>query len=177
MNVVISPVSNDFLRDWPIENYGNLVDLLVQRTEAKIYLVGSPGQRACINEIVRCFDPSRVLNMAGRTSWTETQAFLKTANVVVANNSGLAHLSAKFLTPVVCLFCTSHDPFEWMPRGPHVTVLYSQPPCAPCCHHGYGGCPVGKRCLRSITPEIVLTETLALAATPRPLSVSSDARG
>jgi ADP-heptose:LPS heptosyltransferase len=73
----------------------------------------------------------------------------------VANNSGIAHLAAELGVPTVCVFGASHNPYEWMPRGPVVTTLHKRTGCAPCASGQLPDCPYDKRCLREIGPETV----------------------
>jgi ADP-heptose:LPS heptosyltransferase len=166
MKFVLAPLSNDHARDWPLENYRNLVALILTRApDSEVMLLGAALQRPQLNEISRSFPSDRVINTAGRYSWRRSSELIGQAAVVVANNSGIAHVAAGLGAPLICIFCASHDPGEWMPVGPRVTVLYSHPACAPCCRHGFHGCPINKRCLRVITPEIVCSEIYALCST------------
>jgi ADP-heptose:LPS heptosyltransferase len=152
--IVIAPFANDALRDWPFANYHRFLALCVAELDAAICLVGSRNQRAAINALVRPHSADRVQNRAGRCSWDETGRLIGQARAVVSNNSGIAHLSARLGTPTLCLFAASHDPWEWSPKGPHVTTLFSHTACAPCTNSGRDGCPFAQRCMHDISPEM-----------------------
>jgi heptosyltransferase-3 len=154
MKIVVAPLSNDYLRDWPMENYRRLVGLCTARPETDVYLLGAPDQRVVMNTLVRGTDATRVVNLAGRQTWRDARWTLLEADAVVANNSGIAHLAARMGRPTLCIFTASHDPFEWMARGPAVTTLFTRTRCAPCTNSGPNGCPFGRKCLLEITPEI-----------------------
>src|SRR6185312_2205433 len=120
--IVIAPLSNDTLRDWPLTHFERLAGLCVDRLDARIDCVGIRAQRVAVNQIVRNFPPDRVRNLCGTMAWADTAGLLRSASCVVANNSGIAHLAAELGVPTVCVFGASHNPYEWMARGPRVTT-------------------------------------------------------
>lgn len=154
MIIVIAPFSNDHIRDWPLLNFRALVGLCVAETDSRIFLVGSASQRTAINVIVAPYSAQRVSNLAGRSPWRETGDLIHRADIVVANNSGIAHFSAKLGKATLCLFSASHSPFEWRPLGPGVTTLFTPTGCSPCASSGIKLCPYGKACLEAISPRL-----------------------
>jgi ADP-heptose:LPS heptosyltransferase len=84
-------------------------------------------------------------------------AILERARIVIANDSGPAHLAAAVGTPVVTLFGPTHEAFGFAPRGPAVRVISRDLPCRPCSIHGGTRCPRKRRaCLDDIPPAEVL---------------------
>jgi ADP-heptose:LPS heptosyltransferase len=154
--IVIAPFSNDALRDWPRAHFTQLIEMLITRTAHKISLIGSAEQRQAINLLVRGLSPQRLENMAGQWGWSQTLEQLAGADLIIANNSGIAHVGAAMGRPTLCLFAASHDPHEWGPRGPHVTTLYVRTACAPCGMSTQLGCAFGHACMRQLTPDIAL---------------------
>lgn len=153
--IVIAPLSNDSLRDWPLPHFRDLARLCVDRLDARVTFVGSRPQRIPVNEMLRALPPDRFRNLCGRTSWSATAELLAAADCVVANNSGIAHLAAKLGVPTVCVFGASHNPYEWMARGPHVATVTKRTSCSPCALGRAPDCPFDKRCLREIPPGLV----------------------
>ena len=92
-------------------------------------------------EAVRSMIPGGALELAGRTSLTELAALLKLARVVVANDSGPAHLAAAVGSPLVALFGPTHEAFGFAPRGGCVRVISHALGCRPCTVHGGLRCP------------------------------------
>jgi len=178
-SIIVSPFSNSDIRDWPPEYYTNLIHELLLRTdpELPIRIVGTRNQftRAC--DIVRAFDPERVVNKCGRLSWDELVVELQLAMCVIGNNSGLAHLAASFGVPTVCVFGGSHPRTEWRPLGRATITISRVIACSPCgLDHGES-CPFDKACLRQIEPatvaDAVLLAMQRFSAPPR--HVSNDA--
>lgn len=156
--IAIAPFSNDALRDWPIGYYGTLVDLCLANLAEDVVLIGAGEQRQAIDCLVRGRPVSRVRNMAGVWSWPQTVENLRQASLIVANNSGLAHLGGQLGVPTLCIFAASHDPMEWGPRGPNVRLLYTDIECSPCAMSTASGCPFGHECMVRIEPKIVFRE-------------------
>ena len=153
--IAIAPYSNDVLRDWPRSHYERLIDLLLDQTDRALVLIGSAEQRQAINLLVRGRPAGRLRNVAGLWSWPETLAALAEAELIIANNSGIAHVGAQLGRPTLCLFAASHDPHEWGPRGPHVVTLYVKTACSPCGMATAMGCCFGHACMEQLTPRIV----------------------
>ncbi len=108
-------------------------------------------------EAVRAFIPGGAALLAGRTSLLGLAALLKTARVVVANDSGPAHLAAAVGSPVVAIFGPTHEAFGFVPRGARVRVVSRNLPCRPCTVHGGTRCRRKQRdCLDGIAPAAVL---------------------
>jgi ADP-heptose:LPS heptosyltransferase len=150
--LVVSPLSNDALRDWPLAHYRALAALAVDRLGAPVRFVGTAAQRPRVAAAVAGL---AVANLCGETSWGELRALLLGAGCVVSNNSGVGHLAASLGAPTVCVFAASHDPYEWMPRGPRVVTLVKRTVCAPCGIGRLAECAFDHRCLREIGPELV----------------------
>jgi len=160
--LLISPFSNSDIRDWPAGHFAELIRLVAEpRTDVEVRVVGTDSQRLRANEIVRAFDASRVHNDCGRSSWDVVVGLIRSADCVVGNNSGIAHLSAHLGVPTVCVFGGSHQRREWHPSGPRTTVLSRVIACSPCHFDHNDGCPYDKACLRQITPHEVAAAALA----------------
>lgn len=151
--MLLSPYSNSALRDWP--HYGALIALFVEHTDLQVTIIGSASQRAAADGLVRAFEATRVTNTAGVLPWPSVLERVRAAKLIVANNSGLAHLGADFGTPTVCVFGASHSPYEWMPRGRQVSVVLKETVCSPCGIDRVERCPHSVRCLSEIDAETV----------------------
>lgn len=165
--IAIAPYSNDALRDWPRAHFNTLIDLCLDHLDRKIVLVGSAEQRQAVNLMVRGRPADRLTNAAGQWSWPETIRALKSAEIVVANNSGIAHVGASLGRPTLCLFAASHDPHEWGPRGPRVTTLYVKTACSPCAMSTARGCSFGHICMEGLKPEIVFNALRSMLSLPQ----------
>ncbi len=164
-SLVISPISNDPLRDWPLSHFKEFIKLCLDQLDCQISLIGTKDQRAQMFYLTQGFDATRVKCFAGRLKWSETLSVVAAADCVVSNNSGVGLASARLGVATVCVFGASHLPFEWMPRGRNVRTTIKQTICSPCENSGINGCPFAKRCLREVPPAAVFAlvrEAIAL---------------
>jgi ADP-heptose:LPS heptosyltransferase len=161
--VVISPVSNSELRDWGIANYARLVALLLDRTDCRIVLVGSGTQHRQLERIAEenGRDP-RITNVAGASDWSRTAEVVRAADLVIANNSGVAHLAAACGAPTLAIYSGSHQPQEWGPRGDRVRAIMALVPCSPCGYDKLEECPNDHLCMKQIAPETVADQAIAM---------------
>ena len=103
------------------------------------------------------------LDLAGAVDLAGLAAVLAGAEVVVAPNTGPAHLAAAVGTPVVSLFAPVVPPERWAPYGVPVVLLGDQE--AACRRTRARHCPVpGHPCLDRIDPGAVLAAVAALRA-------------
>lgn len=112
----------------------------------RVVVTGGPDEAALTASVAR----DVAADLGGRTSLAELAAVFAAAQVVVAPNTGPAHLAAAVSTPVVSLFAPVVPAAQWRPYGPHVSVLGDQ--LAPCRATRARICPVpGHPCLDHIT--------------------------
>lgn len=160
-DIIVAPFSNSAIRDWPAGHYAELMRELLERGyDGTIRIVGTRNQWIGACEIVRSAPADRVINECGRLSWPEVVAALRVAACVVANNSGISHLSGHFGTPTVCVFGGSHQRLEWRPLGRQVILMSRVIGCSPCQRDHHGISPYRKACLREIAPEAVAEAVL-----------------
>ncbi|MFL6115616.1 MAG: glycosyltransferase family 9 protein [Catenulispora sp.] len=124
----------------------------------RVLVTGAPSERP----LTRYVAGTSAVDLGGRTSLAELAAVLSGAQVVVAPNTGPAHLAAAAGTPVVSLFAPVVPPARWAPYGVPTVVLGDQR--APCRASRARVCPVpGHPCLDTIDPADVCRAVTALA--------------
>ncbi len=109
--LVISPCSSMSYRNWNAEGYAAVADYAVEQHDMQVVLCGGPsviemeyGEK--INELSQ----HKPLNLIGQTSIKQLLAVLAQADVIVAPDSGPAHLGTAVGTPVIGLYaCTNPD--------------------------------------------------------------------
>ncbi|WP_439379518.1 glycosyltransferase family 9 protein [Amycolatopsis lexingtonensis] len=134
----------------------------------RVLVTGAPAERHLTREVAG----SSAVDLGGRTTLPELAAVLSGARVVIAPNTGPAHLAAAVGTPVVSLFAPVVPSARWAPYGVPTVVLGDQH--APCRDSRARVCPVpGHPCLETIDPADVCRAVTALVqpgvATPSPL--------
>lgn len=163
--VMLAPLSNKATCDWPGERYARLVGLLLAGGDIQIVLLGAPSQAEALDRIVAANGAdARIHNLAGLTSWRDVSEIVAMADLVICNNSGIAHLAAARGAPTLAIYSGAFWPQEWGPRGPRVRTLMAKVPCSPCGYALMEQCTHEFQCMKPITPEIVLGHALAMLA-------------
>jgi lipopolysaccharide heptosyltransferase I len=144
---VIAPSAGTLVKRWPIEHFGRLASLL----PIPSVIVGSAADAALGNEVAR-LSGSRAVSLAGRTSLKELGAIIRDAQFLVSPDTGPMHLAAALNIPVFAIFGPT-SPLRTGPYGKMHTIIRLELPCSPCFTRK--PCP-DWRCIREITPEMVL---------------------
>jgi ADP-heptose:LPS heptosyltransferase len=129
----------------------------------RVLVTGSADERelAGRDPAGRAHRVDRVVNLCGRTDLPRLASVLAGADVVVAPNTGAAHLAAAVGTPVVSLFAPVVPAARWSPYGVPAVLLGDQ--SAPCAGSRARACPVpGHPCLDGIEPVVVTAAVAAL---------------
>ena len=139
-------------RRWPIEYFAAVANNLVQRFNAQIILTGSPDEEQTVQAVLAHIK-SPALNLAGKTSLGGMAALMSKLDLFISNDTGPSHIACAVDTPSITLFGPA-DFRRWAPldtiRHPFVRRPVA---CSPC---GYWKCPIDHRCLRWLSPEMVL---------------------
>lgn len=121
------------------------------RSGRRVVVTGAPEE--C--ELTARVAGDQAIDLGGRTTLAELSAVFARACVVVAPNTGPAHLAAAVGTPIVSLFAPVVPAGQWMPYADNVIRLGDQD--APCRATRARTCPVpGHPCLDGITDTELL---------------------
>ena len=173
-DVVLHPGTSAPARAWPVEHWVTLCGLLTADAGLAVAVTGSSAEADLVRQV--CGDTDAI-DLAGRTSLVELAAVVARAGVVVAANTGAAHLAAAAHTPVVSLFAPTVPAVRWAPYRTPTVLLGDQE--APCRGTRATRCPVpGHPCLRSVAPDTVANAVDRLRRTgPRPDELHAHAGG
>lgn len=92
--IVISPYSNWNERQYPKENYINLIKKLILSTKLNIVLIGSNAEEEVLfnSKIESTINNSLIHNMTGQTSIEEMSYLIKSSYLFIGNDSGPSHI-------------------------------------------------------------------------------------
>lgn len=150
-------------RRWAPVGFARAAEIVAAQTGMAIVLVGTENERSEAAEVAaRVGRP--IIDLVGKTSIGELGAVLERAACLIANDGGVAHLSAAVGTPVAAIFGPSNDR-AWRPLVGR--VIATDLPCRPCFYRDFsrglpGGCAT-RECLAQISPGSVATVALDLA--------------
>jgi lipopolysaccharide heptosyltransferase II len=154
--IVVHPGCSMPARTYPADRYVEVVDALVGTLAATVVLTGVDDERGLTAAIARELAPAtreRTHDLAGALPFADLCALIKSADLVVTNNTGPMHVAAAVGTPVIALFALTNPPEQWGPwQVPH-RVLFHDVPCRLCYHRA---CPYDQECLRAVTAAEVI---------------------
>lgn len=149
--IVIHPGSTAPSRRYPPEQYAKAADLIIKEFNYKIIFTGSESEKSLIDEIIASMQ-QRAISFAGLLPLSALAALISYARVLVANNTGPAHISAAVGTPVVSLYALTN--LQHTPWKVPAKILFHAVPCY-CCFKAI--CPQKHHhCLLLVTPEQIV---------------------
>jgi ADP-heptose:LPS heptosyltransferase len=143
---------------WPAARLASLAAAL-ERDGIPVVFLGGPTAGPLRDAVERA-GGKPVRSLVGRDHPALLPALLARFALLVAPDSGPAHVAAAVGVPVVTLFGPT-DPRLTAPLGPG-HALWRRPPCGPCF---LPRCPIDHRCLRDLEVEEVLAAVRALHGT------------
>ncbi|WP_280271584.1 glycosyltransferase family 9 protein [Nocardia wallacei] len=118
----------------------------------RVLVTGAPSERELTAEVAG----TDATDLGGKTDFATLAAVMRQASVVVAPNTGPAHVAAAVGTPVVSLFAPVVPARRWAPYGVAHMLLGDQH--APCASSRARICPVpGHPCLDGITDDEIVS--------------------
>ncbi|ENM4021807.1 glycosyltransferase family 9 protein [Vibrio cholerae] len=107
-SVIICPAASKDERNWPIAHYAEFADYVVSQGY-QVVLCGSPAPREqqLANQIADLMTQP-VVNLVGQTNLKQLAALLGEAKLVLAPDSGPAHIATTQGTPVLGLYAHSN---------------------------------------------------------------------
>ena len=156
--VALNPGASHQVNRWSIDHFSALADMLVQRLDARVIIVGGP-EDVMLAEEIASKTHSRPLVLAGKASLLQLGALLEQCDVLVSGDTGPLHLATAVGIPVVALFGAA-DPARTGPVGDgHLVLQAEKVPCVPCRSRTCGN-PRYLECMEKISTDSVFSAVL-----------------
>ena len=150
---------------WPAENFRTVARWWT-RCGGIVAVTGSAGEAEIGEAVISGLPGGKAFDLCGKTSLGELMRLLKSAAALVANDSGTMHLAGALGVGGVAVF----GPTDLTATGPvfgNWRLLYRKLECSPCFRRE---CPKhDAKCIRSITPAMVIRELRDLCREQRKL--------
>ena len=118
---VLVPGSAHADKCWPVERFAALAETLCRDHDLSIVATGSSCEAPLLSKLAESAQVP-VANLAGKTSIPELIALLRSARLVVGNDTGPAHIAAALATPIVMIFGRS-NPARVAPYGKKDSIV------------------------------------------------------
>ncbi len=127
--VVIAPATTWVPKHWNKDHWKEVVHAI--KSECTIVFTGGPGD----NELISYIGGNEFLNLAGKTNILELAEIFSRADIVLAPDSGSAHLAWAIQKPTVITIFTC-TPLKYLApigdKNKYIAVIGNLP-CQPCC--------------------------------------------
>ncbi|MCM8804334.1 MAG: glycosyltransferase [Candidatus Omnitrophica bacterium] len=161
----IHPGAGNLLKQWPVEYFSHLIDLLMDKNKSKILIFGGQKDEEYATEIInKTKNKENIISLAKKLNLIEFMSFLKCCNLFIGNDSGPSHLAGIMGVPTLAIFSGQVSQFEWQPLGKKTLSIAVNVPCAPCYKISPKQCPFDLKCLKLLWPERVLKAIQQLIA-------------
>lgn len=157
--VVIHPGATAASRRYPAEGFAAVARRLVLDANCQVLFTGTEPEQELVATIQAAMGVASS-SLVGDLDLAEMAALLAIAPLLIANNTGPAHLAAAVGTPVVDLYALTNP--QHTPWGVPNRVLFHDVPCKFC----YKSiCPEGHHhCLQLVSPDDVFRAACELLA-------------
>lgn len=122
--IVVHPYVSDSVKQWPIERFKVLAELIIKELGIAVVIVGGKEESG----MGGLFDNSgsAVTNLTAKTSLLQLAVLLKRARLVISGDSGPMHLACCVNTPVLAIFrndLVEKGPKRWGPWNNNNAVI------------------------------------------------------
>jgi ADP-heptose:LPS heptosyltransferase len=152
------------LRAWPVTHYVQTARDLTARGFV-VAIIGLPQDRDLAQAIQAGCPDTACVDLTGHTaSVRDLTVLLHLGELLITNDGGTAHFAALTPIPVIALY-GPETPVLYGSRSNAAVNLYKGLSCSPCLtayNHRRSPCDGDNVCLKSITPEEVLTSAYVL---------------
>lgn len=156
----LHPGAGSKAKRWPVSRFISLAQQLALQENRKLLIIEGSAERGLAEQIVPALPSNRTIAF-GAMSLNLLAAVLEHCDLLVGNDSGVAHLAAALNVRCVVLFGPTL-PQHWAPLGQEVTILRNTQGCEGCAsaesHH---------TCLENITVEEVIRNSRLKNSEPR----------
>ena len=131
-NVVIHPKSQGSSREWPIEYFTALINML-EEEKYNIILTGVEKEKPFIQTIINGLNRP-IINLAGALPLAQFISFLKNCDGILANATGPLHVGAALGIYAFGIYppIKPIHPGRWAPLGPKTQVFVLNKDCNDC---------------------------------------------
>ena len=154
--VAVHPGVGAIMRQWLPEYFATVIDLLIEKNQVNVLLVGGHDEVALAEEVLgHIVNRKSVVSLAGKTSLADLTGVLRACALYLGNNSGPQHIAAALGVPTIGIYSGVVDAAEWGPTGARAIAVQRNMVCSPCYLIKPDECPRDLACLKRLEPAVV----------------------
>ncbi|MDD5225385.1 MAG: glycosyltransferase family 9 protein [bacterium] len=155
--LALAPGAKEEIRCWAPDRFAKVGKRAIAELRARVLVLGAESETELVQGVIRAIGSDRAHPLPG-LSLDRLSALLARVNLLVANDSGPAHVGRAVGTPVGVIFGPTSP--EFFPAyGAGDFIAERELSCRPCSLRGEHPCSRPRReCLETITPEEVYNQ-------------------
>jgi ADP-heptose:LPS heptosyltransferase len=161
----IAPFAMHATKIWPLENYADVIEQVLQKTRAKFFFFGGGMQEVKYFESIQQKFPDNCVIVAGQLKLRQEIALMEQLDLMLSVDSSNMHMAALCGTPVLSIWGGTHPSVGFGPFKKDdesiIQISRSELPCRPCSVYGRETCYVGGfPCLTRIKSEDIAAKII-----------------
>jgi len=101
--IVLFPGSRQKNKIWSYKNFISVINFILENSLSDIVIVGSEMESDIANNIVRNINDTRIRNLTGQTKLSSLPSIIRSAELLITNESLAVHLAASVDTKFICV--------------------------------------------------------------------------
>lgn len=107
---------------WPLNNWSELIELILQKYNYKIIILGSSKEKKSGNKLLK-EKQNQIFSMCGRSNIKDLFNLIKFSKLHLTNDNGTMHVASLYNKKSICLF-NNHDPIgKWFPLNKNAHIF------------------------------------------------------
>jgi len=159
INIILHPKSNASAREWSLERYKELTDLL-PNSKYKIFISGSDKEKIILADWIKTLPPE-VVDITGKLSLAEFISFINNVDFLVAASTGPLHIASACGIYAIGIYppIKPMHPGRWKPIGKNAQAVSENISCNACKND-----PRQCRCMNNISAQQIAAIILSKPA-------------
>jgi ADP-heptose:LPS heptosyltransferase len=155
--VLAAPGASCAARRYDPQRFAAAVRILSQKSGMPVIIAGSAHEAERLKPVLDQADKDgKIVSLVGKTRVPQLASVIRSASLIIANNSASLHIADAFQRPMVILYSGTEYESQWEPRSSPARLLRRPTDCSPCFQFD---CPYEMECL-DIPPEEVVESAL-----------------
>jgi len=154
--IAIAPGSVWDTKKYPLEYFEAIADHFI-KNDLKLVFIGGEKDFTDCSRLASKFN-GKVVDASGKFSVVESIELLKSANLLISNDSAPTHMGICADIKVLTIYCSTVPGFGFYPyTKKSASISFDDLKCKPCGIHGYHQCPIKTfDCGLKLLPEIII---------------------
>jgi heptosyltransferase-2 len=164
--VAIAPGAHHFTKRLPEETFVSAMIKMFEKYNCSFALIGGTADMEICSRIAQAIKTQatpqqavlpQVEIRAGGQSIEETARIVNDCDLILTNDTGVMHIAAARMVPIVAIFGSTVTDFGFAPYRAPAEIVEMDIPCRPCTHIGRSSCPKGHfDCMKRITADMIM---------------------